>query len=109
MDVDFVVDRLVPAVVIIWGCGFVILIFAYYWHWRRYLHLYIQRQTVTDLRSKGSPWVDSLLRAVQADPEVDLLRRKARRYLWYATIWLMCLLPLTVGLFALALASGSSG
>jgi hypothetical protein len=109
MSSVFVVDQLTPSLLIIWGCGFVVLIFVYYWHWRRYLHLYVRRQTVTDLRSKGSPWRDSLLSAVQSDPEVDLLRRKARRYLLYSTVWLIALLPLVAVIYALALANGPSG
>lgn len=111
MDADFVVNQLFRAVLFIWCCGFVILVVVYYWRWWRYLRLYTQRQTLTDLRSKGNPWVDSLLQTVQSDPEVDVLRRKARRYLWYATIWLIALLPLLVlvVIYALASASGSSG
>ena len=111
MDDDFVVNQLVPTVLFIWGCGFVILTVVYYWRWRRYLRLYVHRQPVTDLLAPGSPWVDSLLRTVQPDLEVDLLRRKARRSLWYATIWLIALLPLLVlvVIYALANASGPSG
>ena len=39
MSSDFVVDQLTPGLLIIWGCGFVVLIFVYCWNWRRYLHL----------------------------------------------------------------------
>lgn len=60
MDDDFVVNQLIPAVLFIWGCGFVILTVVYYWRWRRYLRLYIQRRPVTNLLAPGSPWVDSL-------------------------------------------------
>jgi len=109
MGNDFVVNQLIPTVLFFWCCGFVILTVVYYWRWRNYLHMYIRRQTITDLRSKGNPWVDSLLQATQANPEVDLLRRKARRYRWFVFIWLIALLPLLVTICAFALASGLSG
>ena len=52
MGADFVVDRLTPGLLIMWGCVFVALTVIYYWHWRRYFRLYMRRQTVIDLRSK---------------------------------------------------------
>jgi hypothetical protein len=108
MGADFVVDRLAPGLLYIWLGGSVVLIVVYDWHWRRYRDLYTRRHDATDLRAQLRILEDSRLREVQADPEVDLLRRKARRNMGYAVIWSFALLPLTVVLFALAFASGPS-
>jgi hypothetical protein len=108
MGADFVVDRLTPILLFIWFCGFVILLVVCLWHWQMFYDLYRRRQAATDERSQRSIPNDALLWEVQADPEVERLRRKAERRLWYAAIWLIGLLPLSLAVVALALASGPS-